>query len=171
MDCDNKQLSTTYIGNIDVFTLDRVPDFILAEVDVEDSNTGKIIRSMVRVPGPKLFAGGVWDNMITIEPNNDIELPENQPIAAVVQNMGSYNVVIPANGKRPDFFIIKKIGTMLLVQNTGFITYNDGHQFIVGQDYWLAADNSGKAVTDDTSGVHLFRPIDSRRLAIDIYTI
>lgn len=170
MDCDKKNLATTYIGAIPVDTLDSTPDYVLTERDVEDPNTGKIIRSMTRTPGAKLFGGGSFDNVAVIEPNNTIEVPEGQVIAAVVQNMGSYNMVVPADNKRPDFFVIKEVGTMLMVQNTGFITYPEGHQFIVGQDYWLATDASGRAVTDSTSGIHLFRPIDSRRLAIDIYT-
>lgn len=170
MNC-GKPLETVYLGDLPVDTLSSLPSYMLAERDVADKNTGKVVRSITRVPAERLFGGGTLDNVTTIEPNNEIEVPENQPIAAVVQNMGSYNMVVPANGKHPDFFIIGNLGDMLLIQNTGFITYNEGHRFIVGQDYWLANDASGLAVTDDTSGIHLFRPIDSRRLAIDIYSV
>lgn len=170
MDCNNKQLSTTYIGNLPVDTLDSTPDYVLTERDVEDPNTGKIIRSMTRTPGAKLFPGGTFDNIATIEPNNEIEVPENQVIAGKVQNNGSYNTVVPATGGA-DFLIVGKLGQMLLIQNTGFVNIPNGHQYVVGQDYWLSATTPGEVVTDSTSGIHLFKPISSTQLAVNIYTV
>lgn len=167
MDCNNKQLSTTYIGNIDVFTLDRVPDFILAEVDVEDPNTGKVIRSMVRVPGAKLFGGGSFDGQTVIEPNNEIEVQESQPLGARIVNNGNYNTVELSNiGQPVDFLIIRKMGAMLVIQASGFVYYPEGHQYIVGQDYYLS--DSGLPTTDPTSGVKLFKPISSTKLVITL---
>ena len=170
MDCNNKQLSTTYIGNLPIDTLDSTPDYVLTERDVEDPNTGKIIRSMTRTPGAKLFGGGSFDNIAVIEPNNTIEVPEGQVIAGKIVNNGSYNTVEVAEDSA-DFLIVGNLGTMLKIQNTGFVYIPNGHQYVVGQDYWLSATTPGEVVTDSTSGVHLFKPISSTQLAVNIYTV
>jgi len=133
-DC-KKPLQTAYIGDIAVDTLDRVPDFILAERDVTDTNTGKTVRSMVRVPGAKLFGGGTMDNVTTIEPNNTIEVPEGQVLAGKIVNNGSYNTVEVTSGTT-DFLIIGNLADLLLIQNAGFIYFPEGHQYIVGQQYY-----------------------------------
>lgn len=167
MDCDKKNLATTYIGAIPVDTLDSTPDYVLTERDVEDPNTGKIIRSMTRTPGAKLFGGGSFDGQTVIEPNNEIEVQESQPLGARIVNNGNYNTVELSDiGQPVDFLIIRKMGTMLVIQASGFVYYPEGHQFIVGQDYWLS--DSGLPTTDPTSGVKLFKPISSTKLVITL---
>lgn len=165
-DCD-KAIKTTYVGNVPVDTLDSVPDYVLTERDVEDPNTGKTIRSLTRTPGAKLFGGGSFDGQVVIEPNNEIEVQEAQPLAARVVNNGNYNTVELANiGQTPDFLIVRKMGTMLVIQTAGFIYYPNGHQFIVGQDYWLS--DNGLPTTDSSSGKKLFKPISSTTLVITL---
>lgn len=165
MDCGRKQLATTYIGAIPVDTLASVPDYMLAERDVEDPNTGDIIRSMVRVPGGKLFGGGIWDNVTTIEPNNTIEVPENQVVAGKIQNNGSYETVEPASAEA-DFLIIGKLGEMLLIQNAGFVYIPNGHQYVVGAQYY--SGEGGAPTTNPASGFKLFKPISQTQLAINL---
>jgi len=163
-DC-KKPLQTAYIGDIAVDTLDRVPDFILAERDVTDTNTGKTVRSMVRVPGAKLFGGGTMDNVTTIEPNNTIEVPEGQVLAGKIVNNGSYNTVEVTSGTT-DFLIIGNLADLLLIQNAGFIYFPEGHQYIVGQQYYTG--ENGIPTTSNASGVKLFKPISTTKLAINL---
>ena len=163
-DC-KKPLQTAYIGDIAVDTLDRVPDFILAERDVTDTSTGKTIRSMVRVPGAKLFGGGTMDNVTTIEPNNTIEVPEGQVLAGKIVNNGSYNTVEVTSGAT-DFLIIGNLADLLLIQNAGFIYFPEGHQYIVGQQYYTG--ENGIPTTSNASGVKLFKPISTTKLAINL---
>lgn len=166
MNC-KKPIETTYIGDIDVFTLDRLPDYILAEADVVDPNTNQTIRSMVRVPADKLFGGGTTDNQTVIEPNNTIEVPENQVLGGRIVNNGSYNTVELANENTDvDFLIIRNLGDMLIIQNTGFIYFPDGHQYIIGQDYYIG--ENGQPTTSSASGKKLFKPISTTKLAIKL---
>lgn len=163
-DC-NKPLTTTYIGDLPVDNLDSIPDFMLAERDVIDPNTDKTIRSMVRVPGAKLFGGGTTDNQTTIEPNNTIEIPENQVLAGKIVNNGSYNTVELSSGAT-DFLIIRKLGDLLVIQNTGFVYFPEGHLYIVGQQYY--AGENGVPTTSPESGVKLFKAISTTKLAINL---
>lgn len=164
MDC-KKPLETAYIGDIAVDTLDRVPDYIIAERDVTDPNTGNTVRSMVRVPGEKLFGGGTLDNVTTIEPNNEIEVPENQVRSAKVVNNGNYNTV-ELSASDTDFLVIGKLADLLLIQNSGFIYFPNGHQYVVGADYYAGED--GIPTTSSASGVKLFRPISTTKLAVKL---
>lgn len=164
-DCDKKPIDVTYIGDVPVDTLDSIPDFMIAERDVVDNNTGRTVRSMVRVPGEKLFGGGTLDNVTTIEPNNEIEIPENQVRAAKVVNNGSYNTVELAEGAT-DFLAIGKMGDLLLIQNAGFVYFPNGHQYIVGQQYY--AGEGGVPTTSSASGAKLFKAISTTKLAINL---
>lgn len=165
-DC-NKGITTTYVGEIPVDTLDSLPDYVLTERDVEDLNTGKTIRSLTRTPGAKLFGGGNFDNVTTIEPNNTIEVPENQVLAGRIVNNGSYNTVELTNAtSQPDFIILGVLGSQLLVQSTGFVYMPNGHQYVVGAQYYSGED--GMPTTDSTSGYKLFKPISSTKLVLTL---
>lgn len=166
MDC-KKKLQTQYIGEVPIDTLESLPDFMLAERDVTDPTTQQVIRSMVRVPGARLFGGGTLDNVTTIEPNNTITVPENQVIAARVENNGSYNTVVPTTAaSSPDFLIVGKLGDLLLIQNSGFVVIPNGHSYIVGQTYY--SGENGVPTTNSASGHRLFKPISSTKLAINL---
>lgn len=161
-----KPIETQYIGDVAIDTLDSVPDYILAERDVVDQNTSKTVRSMVRVPGEKLFGGGNFDNVTTIEPNNTIEVSENQVLAGKIVNNGSYNTVELADASDDvDFLIIGKLGEQLLIQNTGFVYFPNGHQYIVGQTYYSGENG---VPTTATGGEKLFKPISTTKLAIKL---
>ena len=164
-DC-TKPIETIYLGDLDVDTLDSVPDYILAERDVVDPNTSKTIRAMVRVPGDKLFGGGNFDNVTTIEPNNTIVTTEGQVLAGRIVNNGSYHTVELANASTDvDFIIIGSLGDQLLIQNSGFIYIPNGHSYIIGQQYY-AGENG--VPTTASGGKKLFRPISTTKLAVNI---
>lgn len=164
-DC-KKPIETAYIGDIAIDTLDSVPDYILAERDVVNPNTSKTVRSMVRVPGEKLFGGGNFDNVTTIEPNNTITVGENQVLAGKIANGGSViSVELAGKTDDVDFIIVGNLGDQLLIQNTGFIYIPNGHQYIIGQNYY-AGENG--VPTTEAGGKKLFKPISTTKLAIKL---
>lgn len=169
MDC-NKPVKTEYIANVPIDNLATLPDFILAERDVEDVTTGNIARTFVRVPAEKLFPNGNYANVAAIQANNvAITVPDNEVRAGYVANEGAANVVKYADSTHNPVFLMLGFSTdLLLVQSTGIVNILEGHPYIVGAQYYAAADGSGEPVTDATSGQKLFIPISQTQLATNI---
>ena len=169
MDCNNP-VKTEYIGNVPLDTLATLPDYILAERDVEDVTTGNIARTFVRVPAQKLFPNGNYANVAAIQANNmAIDVPEGQVRAGYVANEGSANIVKYADENHAPIFLMLGFSTdLLLVQSTGIVNILEGHDYIVGAQYYASTDGTGEPVTDPTSGQKLFIPISSTQLAINI---
>lgn len=169
MDCNNP-VKTEYIGNVPLDTLATLPDYILAERDVEDVTTGNIARTFVRVPAQKLFPNGNYANVAAIQANNTaIGVPEGQVRAGYVANEGSANIVKYADENHAPIFLMLGFSTdLLLVQSTGIVNILEGHDYIVGAQYYASADGDGEPVTDPTSGQKLFIPISSTQLAINL---
>ena len=169
MDC-NKPVKTEYIANVPIDNLATLPDFILAERDVEDVTTGNIARTFVRVPAEKLFPNGNYANVAAIQANNTaLDIPANEVRAGYVANEGSANVAKYADSTHNPVFLMLGFSTdLLLVQSTGIVNILEGHPYIVGAQYYAAVDGSGEPVTDATSGQKLFIPISRTQLAINI---
>lgn len=169
MDC-NRPIKTEYIADVPIDTLANLPDYILAERDVEDPTTGNIARTFVRVPAQKLFPQGNYANIAAIQTNNTaITVPDNEVRAGYVANEGSANVVKYADADHKPMFLMLGFSTdLLLVQNTGIVNILEGHDYIIGAQYYASADGTGEPVTDATSGQKLFVPISTTQLTINL---
>lgn len=166
--CKNKPMVTQYLGDIQIDALDSLPDFILAERDVEDPLSGDIIRSLVRVPAGKLFPNGNYDNVSAIVANNDeLDIPDRQVRAGYVKNNVSSTQVLYADAENPAMFLmIGELTDMVLIQPTGVINMLAGHDYIIGAQYY--AGEAGVPTTDDASGQKLFIPISRTQLLINL---
>lgn len=169
MDC-NRPVKTEYIADVPIDTLASLPDYMLAERDVEDVTTGNIARTLVRVPAEKLFPQGNYANVAAIQANNTaIDIPAHEVRAGYVANEGSANVAKYADSTHAPIFLMLGFSTdLLLVQSTGIVNILEGHDYIVGAQYYLASDGSGEPVTNSTSGKKLFIPISKTQLAINL---
>ena len=59
------------------------------------------------------------------------------------------------------------IDNVMRVQNTGFVNIPEGHQYIVGVQYYLGTD--GEPVADSTvTGQKLFIPVSGTVLAVNM---
>lgn len=170
MSCNNK-VETVNIGDVAVDSLASLPDYILGERDITDESTGVIKRTPVRIPSATLFPNVNNDNVIGLAINNTaITVPENQVRAGYVANEPGANVMRYAESGHPAMFLMLGLHTdnIMRVQNTGFVNIPEGHQYIVGADYWLS--ENGEPSTDSSiTGQHLFKPLSSTVLAVDIY--
>lgn len=169
MDC-NRPVKTEYIADVPIDTLASLPDYMLAERDVEDVTTGNIARTLVRVPAEKLFPQGNYANVAAIQANNTaIDIPAHEVRAGYVANEGSANVAKYADATHaPIFLMLGFSADLLLVQSTGIVNILEGHDYIVGAQYYLASDGSGEPVTNSASGKKLFIPISKTQLAINL---
>lgn len=166
--CSNKTVETEYLGDVAIFALDSLPDYLLAEVDTEDPLSKDIIRTLVRVPTGRLFPNGAMANVTTLNPNNDeLEIPEAQVRAGRVVNLASVNQVQYADAENPaQFLMLGKLAGMVLIQASGTILIPQGHQYIIGADYYVG--DNGAPTTDPTSGQKLFIPISKTQLLVTL---
>lgn len=169
MDCSPK-VKTINIADVAIDSLATLPDYFLAERDVEDATTGNIVRTPVRVRSSDIFPNANNDNVIAIAINNaGITVPENQVRAGYVDNQpGSYQIQYAGTGNSAVFLMLGKHAENLMrIQNTGFVNIPEGHRYVVGAQYYLG--ENGEPVTDASiTGQKLFIPISGTKLAVNM---
>ena len=163
--CKKNNVETQYIGELPVFTLSKLPDFLLCEIDTEDEVTGNTKRSIVRVPSDKLFASQYTGNLFAIEANNaEIEIPDGEVRAIRVVKEANLVVAKYADATHPATMLaIKKDGDMLLCMASGYITLPK-HEYIIGAQY--VAGENGEPVTGE--GQKLFTVVSDDKLVINL---
>lgn len=146
--------------------LESIPDYILAERDIEDESDGSIKTAIVRVPGLKLFPNANMDNITGLAANNaGIVIPENQVRACRIVNDGSQITMQYADtNNRAQFLAVGQVADTTLVQNTGFVILPNGHEYVPGVTYYVG--DNGEPTADSTSGQKLFIPVSKTKLAI-----
>lgn len=168
MNC-NQSVETQYIGELPVDTLASLPDYFLAERDILDQNTGNVVRSIVRVPTGKIFPHANMDNVFALEMNNEaMVVPENQVRAVYIRNAGNAYVMEYADALHaPTTLAIGRLNDeLMLCQNSGVINIPEGHDYNIGEQYYVG--ENGEPVTDPTSGIKLFTPLNKTILAINL---
>lgn len=167
MNC-NKPIKTQYLGELQIDTLESLPNYIIAERDVTDPATGNVVRSLVRVPAAKLFPTANMDNVFALDPNNTaIEIPENQVRAVRVVNEVSSIIMQYADTTHPATMIaVGKTADMVLCMCSGVVNIPEGHDYIIGVQYYVG--DEGEPVTDNTSGQKLFIPVSPTKLVINL---
>ena len=168
MEC-KKSYEVQYLGDLPIDDLDNIADYFLAERDVLDPATGNTVRSIVRVPGKKLFPNANMDNIITLTANNhSITVPENQVRAVYVANENNSAVMHYATKEHPATMLaVGTMGDYILAQASGFVNIPEGHGLIISAQYYVG--NNGEPVTDSTiTGQKLFIPVSSTKLLINM---
>lgn len=167
--CNNK-VETVKAGDIAIDSMVTLPDYILAERDVVNDETGNIKRSLVRVPSVNLFPNANNDNVIGLAINNPaITVPERQVRAGYIQNAVGGSIMQYANASNHARFLMLGTHTdgVMRAQNTGFVVIPEGHDYIIGAQYYLG--ENGEPVTDATvTGQKLFTPESSTVLSVNI---
>ena len=170
-DCDKtNKVKTIKIAEVAIDSVASLPDYILAERDIEEGSTGNVKRAIVRVPSSTLFPNVNNDNVIGLAINNTaIAVPDKQVRAGYVQNAVGGNIMQYANASNRARFLMlgKHTDNVMRVQNTGFVVIPEGHNYIVGAQYYLGAN--GEPVTDASiTGQKLFVSESSTILSVKI---
>lgn len=169
MDCNKPKVKTVNIADVAIDNLATLPDYFLAERDVEDVATGNITRTPVRVRSSDIFPNANNDNVIALAINNDITVPENQVRAGYIKNeVGAPTMQYAGTSNAAVFLMLgKHTDNLMRVQNTGFVNIPEGHQYIIGSQYYLG--ENGEVSTDATiTGQKLFVPVSNTKLAINM---
>ena len=167
MDCNKPRVKTINIADVAIDNLATLPDYFLAERDVEDAATGNVVRTPVRVRSSDIFPNANNDNVIALDINNDITVPENQVRAGYIKNeVGAPTMQYAGTSHAAVFLMLgQHADNLMRVQNTGFVNIPEGHQYVIGATYYLG--ESGEPVTDETvTGQKLFIPVSNTKLAI-----
>lgn len=166
----NEKVKTVKLADVAIDTLALLPDYILAERDIEDESTGNVKRTIVRVPAGKLFPNASQDNVIGLEINNPaVTVPEGQVRAGYIANEIGSNIMRYSDTTHAPVFLM--LGTytdnIMRVQNTGFVNIPEGHQYIIGVQYY--AGSNGEPVTDaSVTGKKLFIAVSRTVLAVNM---
>lgn len=167
--CEHKNLETQYIGDVPIDALSDLPEYLLAERDVEDELSGDVVRSLVRIPTKRIAPNGNLDNIFAVADNEAITIPEGQVRSGRVSNQGSYYETQYSDLEgEPMFIMVGKLGDKILAQNCGVINILCGHDYIIGQQYY--GGDLGVPSTDDASGTakKLFIPISKTQLLVNM---
>lgn len=168
-DC-NPKVKTINIADVAIDNIAELPQFFLAERDVEDITTGNIVRTPVRVRSSDIFPNANNDNVIALAINNNgIDVPAGQVRAGYVENGVGANMIQYAGESHAAVFLMlgKHADNLMRVQNTGFVNIPEGHQYIVDAQYYLG--ENGQPVTDSSiTGQKLFIPVSNTKLAVNM---
>lgn len=169
-DCScKKPYDTTHVSELDVDDLATIPDYFIGIRTLTSETDGNTIYTPVRIPGARVMPTGNLANVVALNANNtSLEIPEKQVLAGYLDAQPGGNVMRPADSAHHAMFLMVKNYTngKILVQTTGFLTIEEGHQYIPLQQYYLG--DNGQPVTDSTiTGQKLFMPLDDYVLSIN----
>lgn len=169
-DCDKKK-PYTIVGamDLDVDDLATLPDYFIGIRTVTDPQTGVTKADPVRIPGERVMPTGNLANVVALTTNNtSLVIPENQVRAGYVDVQPGGNIIRYADATHPAQFLMLGEYTegKMLVQTTGFLTINAGHQYITGTQYYLG-ENGEPTTSSTTTGQKLFVPLDNYVLSIN----
>lgn len=157
------------VSELPIDNLESVPDYFITLRTFQDESTGDVKNVFTRTAGNKVLPNGNLDNVFALVSNNDaLTIAPTQPTPCYVANEGTQNVVYPADGThKAIFFAIGTYGPQTLCQNSGVLNILQGHNYIIGQQYYLATEGG---VTTDASqtGQPLFVPISKYKLLLNI---
>lgn len=168
--CDNKNkpYTITPAAELDIDDLATIPDYFLAIRSLEDPSDGNTIYTPVRVPGARVMPTGNLANVIALETNNtELNIPENQVRAGYIDVQPGGNVMRLADSSHRALFLMlgEYTNGKMLIQSTGFLHINGGHQYIPGAQYYVG--DNGEPVTDSTSEQKLFIPLNDTVLLVN----
>lgn len=167
--CNNKPYTISHVSELDIDDLATIPDYFIGVRSIESETDGNTIYTPVRVPGERVMPTGNLANVVALVTNNSsLEIPENQVLGGYYDAQPGGNVMRLADDTHPAQFLMLGEYTegKMLVQTTGFLTIQAGHQYIPLTQYYLG--ENGEPVTDSSiTGQKLFLPLDSYTLSIN----
>lgn len=165
-----KPYTITSINDIDIDDLATIPDYFIGVRTIEDTESGDVINTPVRIPGARVMPTGNLANVTAIATNNDtLVVPEKQVRGGYIDPQPTGNIMKPAGTVHDAQFLMIKSYTnnKMLIQSTGYLVFPQGHDYIVSEQYYLGED--GEPITDNSvTGQKLFIPLDEYTLMVNL---
>ena len=164
-----KPYTITSIHDVDVDDLATPVDFFIGTRVIKDPSTDNTVETPVKIPGARVMPTGNLANVTAMTTNNtSLEIPENQVLAGYYDAQPGGNIMKLADEHHPAQFLM--IGNYtngkMLIQTTGFLNIEKGHNYIPLTQYYLG--ENGQPVTDSSvTGQKLFIPLDDFVLNIN----
>lgn len=156
--------------DLPVDTFESAPDYFMTIRTKQDKH-GAVKYQAMLTPGTSVVP---MQNMANIRPlltnNPSLTVEAGQVLPAYVENNGTTNVIHAADETHPAQFLVLSVtdNGMAMCQNCGWVEMPVGHKYIIGSNYYRAA-NEGEVTTDPSqTGQYLFTPVGRFTLALEI---
>lgn len=169
--CDKqKPIETQYLGDVQIDSLEDLPNYLLADRTVKDELSGDMMDILVRVPTNRIVPNGNLDNVFAVVANNDaLEIPEGQVRAGTIKNLGSsYSVVFDDSEEEAMFIMVGRDAKRVFAMRNGVAQILGTHEYVLTAQYYASADGSGEPTTSPASGKKLFIPISKTQLLLNM---
>ncbi len=171
--CNNKRCQTPkYIGDYPLWDKDYLPDdmVVLGNAYADNASEYDPFLTTYLVPARTFQSKSKAETTIDGGGFDISQVPENQVRAGYIySNATDLTQVRLSDTDNPVMFLITGTNRIkqgyIMIQNSGFIRFPAGHNYIVGQSYYL----SDKGVPTTTTGtMHLFDVVDRYTLSVRI---
>lgn len=174
----NSPIRAIPLDQIPVWGESKVPadSYLIMMTNVYVEQYGCKIPAAYRLPISRLTPGStLQSNTYSLAGNGfNQEIPVNKVVPAYVYSTSPNDIRVANSSDKTtlaQFLILTKdtdVTGNYIVQSSGSYTFTNGHEYIVGKDYYLGADGFPTTERPDTNAQKLFSVLDSTTIMIDI---
>lgn len=174
----NSPIRAIPLDQIPVWGESKVPvdSYLIMMANVYVEQYGCKIPAAYRLPISRLTPGStLQSNTYSLAGNGfNQEIPVNKVVPAYVYSTSPNDIRVANSSDKTtlaQFLVLTKdtdVTGNYIVQSSGSYTFANGHEYIVGKDYYLGADGFPTTERPDTNAQKLFSVLDSTTIMIDI---
>lgn len=182
----SQQIEQVETGDLPVYSKSVLPDHanVIVLVDEENYAIGGTLQAAYRLPLDRIVPTNTRQSVpYSLHANGDngadIAIPSGEVIPAYVEAFNPFLVKraqAATDTSLAQFLIIslnQNVDDEYIVQNTGFYTFEQPHNYGIGKLYYLSPSTTG-GVTDAKPANYaqpLFRVVDEKTIAIEISAV
>lgn len=174
----NSPIRAIPMDQIPVWGEAKVPadSYLIMMTNVYVEQYGCKVPAAYRLPISRLTPGSTFQsNTYSLAGNGfNQEIPVNKVVPAYVYSTSPNDIRVANSSDKTtlaQFLVLAKdtdVTGNYIVQSSGSYTFTNGHEYIVGKDYYLGADGFPTTERPDTNAQKLFSVLDSMTIMIDL---
>lgn len=167
--------------NLPIFEQPSLPEetYLLAIINTYVEAYGCKIPAGYRIPLARLSAGGNFQpNTYSLAGNGfNQEIPVNKVVPGYVYTTSPNDIRVASSADQTTFakFLIlakdSNVTGNYLVQSSGIYSFTNGHEYVVGKDYYLGENGLPTTERPDTNAQKLFTVLDKTTIMIDFQNL